>query len=68
VIEERFIREVGITEWKFANGARVLLKPTDFTPDQVLVTGYGWGGTSVDPATEPNDVPSVPRKSIPWYP
>ncbi|HEY8469854.1 MAG TPA: insulinase family protein [Longimicrobiales bacterium] len=47
VTEERFIREVGITEWKLANGARVLLKPTDFTPDQVLVSAYGWGGTSV---------------------
>ncbi|HEX7089512.1 MAG TPA: insulinase family protein [Longimicrobiales bacterium] len=47
VTEERFIRGVGITEWKLSNGARVLLKPTGFTPDQVLVSGYGWGGTSV---------------------
>lgn len=47
VVKERAIPEVGVTEWTLANGARVLLKPTDFTPDQVLVSGYSWGGTSV---------------------
>jgi len=47
VVKERQIREVGITEWTLSNETRVILKPTDFTPDQVLVSGYGWGGTSL---------------------
>jgi len=47
VVEEQFVREAGVTVWTMSNGARVILKPTDFSPDQVLVTGYGWGGTSV---------------------
>jgi zinc protease len=47
VVKEQHIPEVGITEWTLANGARVLLKPTDFTPDQVLLSGYSWGGSSL---------------------
>jgi len=47
VVEEQFVREPGITVWTLSNGARVLLKPTDFRPDQVLISGYGWGGSSV---------------------
>jgi zinc protease len=47
VVETRYISEVGITEWRLSNGARVLLKPTSFSPDQILLDGYAWGGTSV---------------------
>ncbi len=47
VVKEQLVRESGITVWTLSNGARVILKPTDFTPDQVLVSGYGWGGTSI---------------------
>ena len=47
IVEEKQVPEVGVTEWRLSNGARVLLKPTDFTPDQVLFSGHSWGGTSV---------------------
>jgi zinc protease len=47
VVKESVVKEVGVTQWTLANGARVILKPTDFTPDQVLLSGYSWGGTSV---------------------
>ena len=43
------IREVGITEWTLSNGIRVFLKPTNHSPDQILIAGYSWGGTSVLP-------------------
>jgi zinc protease len=36
----------GVTEWVLGNGVRVLLKPTDFKDDEVLMTAYSWGGTS----------------------
>ena len=39
----------GITEWKLSNGARVLVKPTDFKADEVLFTAYSPGGTSLVP-------------------
>lgn len=43
---------VGIAEWKLSNGARVLVKPTDFRADQVVFGAYGFGGTSVLPDSE----------------
>src|SRR6185437_13740241 len=38
---------VGVTEWKLSNGARVLVKPTDFKADEVLFGAYADGGTSL---------------------
>ncbi|MEM1041695.1 MAG: insulinase family protein [Bacteroidota bacterium] len=37
----------GITEWELANGVRVVLKPTDFKSDEVLVSAFSPGGTSL---------------------
>lgn len=42
----------GLTEWKLSNGARVLLKPTDFKADEVLFSAYSRGGTSLAPNSE----------------
>ena len=41
------IADLGITEWTLSNGIRVLLKPTDFKNDQVLMSGRRPGGFSV---------------------
>ena len=38
-----------ITEMKLSNGARVLLKPTDFKNDQILFSCYASGGASLYP-------------------
>jgi Predicted Zn-dependent peptidases len=43
----REIPAVNITEWKLSNGARVLVKPTDFKADEVLFGAYSVGGTSL---------------------
>jgi len=47
IIETRNLAEVGLTEWKLSNGARVLIKPTDFNNDQVLLRAYSPGGHSL---------------------
>ncbi len=47
VTSESKIDEIGVTEWTLANGARVILKPTDFKNDQVLISAYSPGGTSL---------------------
>ncbi|HET7456268.1 MAG TPA: insulinase family protein, partial [Gemmatimonadaceae bacterium] len=47
IVGERTVREVGVTEWRLSNGARVLVKPTDFQADQVLLRAYSPGGTSL---------------------
>jgi zinc protease len=47
IVAETTIDEVGITEWKLSNGVRVLLKPTDFSDDEVLLAARSPGGTSL---------------------
>jgi zinc protease len=47
VVDERAVDAVGVTEWRLSNGVRVLLKPTDFKDDEILVTAYSPGGTSL---------------------
>ncbi len=39
----------GVTEWRLSNGARVVIKPTDFKQDEVLVRGFSPGGSSLAP-------------------
>jgi len=43
---------VDLTEWTLSNGMKVAWKSTDFKNDQILMTGYSWGGTSLYPDEE----------------
>lgn len=36
----------GITEWKLSNGAKVILKPTKFKDDELIMEAFSLGGTS----------------------
>ena len=47
ILEEKRIEEIGVTEWRLGNGLRVVLKPTDFRNDQVLLRATSPGGTSL---------------------
>lgn len=47
ILSETRDTATNVTAWKLSNGVRVLLKPTDFQADQVLVRGYSPGGTSL---------------------
>lgn len=47
VVSEHTIPAAGLTEWRLSNGARVLVKPTGFTADEVLFTAYSPGGSSL---------------------
>jgi zinc protease len=46
----------GVTEWTLSNGVRVILKPTTFRQDEILVTAFSPGGTSL--ATDADLVPA----------
>jgi zinc protease len=46
IIAKRSYPSIGVTEWKLSNGARVLIKPTDFKADEILLGGYAPGGTA----------------------
>jgi zinc protease len=38
---------IGTTTLTLGNGVKVVLKPTDFKNDQILINGYSFGGTSL---------------------
>lgn len=55
IISEKKIAEVGVTELMLSNGIKVLLKPTDFKNDQVIMTASRFGGQYLfDPAQRDN--------------
>lgn len=47
VVEEKKIASLGVAEWKLSNGARVVMKSTDFKNDEILFSAYSIGGTSL---------------------
>ncbi len=49
VVSTRTLDSTGIIEWRLSNGARVLLKPTDFKDDEVLFAARSPGGASLLP-------------------
>jgi zinc protease len=49
IAEEKTLPEIGVTEWRLSNGVRVVLKPTDFQNDEVLLLASSPGGLSLIP-------------------
>jgi zinc protease len=49
IVAERRDPRIGTIEWQLAGGMRVIVKPTDFRADEVLLTGYSPGGVSLAP-------------------
>jgi zinc protease len=47
IVHEKTIASLGLTEWKLSNGALVVLKPTDFKNDEILLSAYSNGGSSL---------------------
>jgi len=47
IVSESTIPELGVTQWRLANGVNVVLKPTDFKNDEILFTAFSPGGTSL---------------------
>src|SRR6185369_15791868 len=47
ITAERTLPETGILEWTLSNGARMLVKQTDFKADEVLFAGQSEGGSSL---------------------
>lgn len=46
VIDTKKVDELGVIEWTLANGAKVVIKPTDFRNDEILFYASSPGGTS----------------------
>lgn len=50
----------GTTEWTLSNGAKVIIKPTKFKEDEILMTAVAKGGTSVIGDDKANDLIFLP--------
>jgi zinc protease len=46
------LAEIGATELRLSNGIRIILKPTNFKNDEVLLSAYSMGGHSVYPDSD----------------
>ena len=55
IVAERPLDGIGAVEWTLSNGARVVLKPTDFKEDEILFQATSPGGVSI--AEGPDLVP-----------
>lgn len=49
VSAEKNLEKLGVTELMLSNGVKVLLKPTDFKNDEILIKATGKGGYSLFP-------------------
>jgi len=47
ITDEKKDAAINTTTLTLANGVKVILKPTDFKNDQILIEGYHFGGTSL---------------------
>ncbi|HEU4408257.1 MAG TPA: insulinase family protein [Polyangiaceae bacterium] len=52
IVKEGKIEAIGVTEWTLSNGVRVVVKPTDFEADSVLVEGSSPGGLATASAAQ----------------
>lgn len=47
IVDQTRDDSIGVTTLTFKNGVKAILKPTDFKNNQVILTGYSFGGTSL---------------------
>lgn len=52
IVSEKFNARIGTTELTLSNGVKVVLKPTDFNNDQVILGGLRYGGWSLLPDSD----------------
>jgi zinc protease len=52
VVAERKNAALGLTEWDLSNGVKVILKPTDFKNDEILLSATRFGGQSLFDQTD----------------
>ncbi len=46
VVERTTLESIGVEQWTLSNGVTVLIKPTDFKDDQIMISSWMAGGTS----------------------
>jgi len=47
IVDEKKVTELGVTELTLSNGAKVIMKPTDFKNEEILISAISKGGASL---------------------
>lgn len=47
VVDVKLDEQIDLTEWVLSNGAKVYLKPTNFKNDEIIISAFSKGGTSL---------------------
>ena len=47
IVKETNIEQFDATEWTLSNGVKVIFKKTDFKDDEILMSAFSFGGTSL---------------------
>ncbi|MCX6352256.1 MAG: insulinase family protein [Bacteroidetes bacterium] len=47
VVSEKVMKEINVTEWTLSNGAKVILKPTDYKDNEIILNAFSMGGHSL---------------------
>ena len=47
IVGEKKLDKIGVTELTLSNGVKVILKPTDFKNDEIVISAFSNGGTSL---------------------
>ena len=56
IVATKYDDELGTTEWTMQNGVKVVIKPTEFKADEILMQGFSMGGLS---QVKTEDLPSA---------
>lgn len=67
VVSTRELPQWGATEWTLSNGAKVVVKKTDFKADEILLDAQALGGTSVYPDSYANTLIFLPQGALGQY-
>ncbi len=52
IVSEKKNAELGFTEWTLSNGAKVVIKPTNFKNDEIMLSAYSPGGYTMYPLAD----------------
>lgn len=67
VVATQELPQWGATEWTLSNGAKVVVKKTDFKADEILLEAQALGGTSVYPDSYANTLIFLPQGALGQY-
>jgi len=62
ITDSSTVEGVGLTVWRLSNGARVVIKPTDFKEDEVLFQAFSPGGSSL--ASDEDYIPAATASMV----